>query len=62
MAKRTQAWTLETCQPRGPDGEGQAKGQARYADGEPSRPAAPTRTGTPEPYPGDHRVHASGIL
>ena len=41
--------TLETCQPSGPDGEGQAKGQARNAHGEPSRPTAPTRTGTPEP-------------
>ena len=31
--------TLETCQPSGPDGEGQARGQARNARGEHGQPS-----------------------
>jgi hypothetical protein len=35
----------DLCRPSGPDGEGQAKGQAQEARGEPSRATAPVRTG-----------------
>ena len=35
----------DLCQPSGPDGEGQAKGQARNARGEPLSPASTRRTG-----------------
>jgi len=42
LLRKRRPLTLETlCQPSGPDGEGQARGQARWARGEPLWPELP---------------------